>query len=81
MGLNTKPVEVRQPPSKVFASNDSGDVTWNVPTGIVNFAASVPAYSLTTGRRRWPTSPIAHKGSVVGRENPGGQHARSFDFA
>ncbi len=50
-----------------FSSNDNGDVTWNVPTGIVNFPASVPGIPY----HNWvaavtPTSTIAHKGMVIG---------------
>jgi aminobenzoyl-glutamate utilization protein B len=49
------------------SSNDNGDVTWNVPTGLMTFPASVPgilyhywAAAVT------PTSSIAHKGMVIG---------------
>jgi aminobenzoyl-glutamate utilization protein B len=66
VGLNTAPLkfgEARQ----TFASNDSGDVTWNVPTGTLDFAAAVPGVT----SHNWqagvtPTSSIAHKGEVAG---------------
>ncbi len=50
-----------------FASNDSGDVSWVVPAGIVNFPASVPGI----GYHEWkaavtPVSSISHKGQVAG---------------
>jgi aminobenzoyl-glutamate utilization protein B len=49
------------------ASNDNGDVTWVMPTGLMKFPASVPGI----GYHAWPaavtpTSSIAHKGMVVG---------------
>jgi aminobenzoyl-glutamate utilization protein B len=49
------------------ASNDNGDVTWVVPTGLMTFPASVPGI----GYHAWPaavtlTSSIAHKGMVAG---------------
>jgi len=49
------------------ASNDNGDVTWVVPTGLMTFPASVPGI----GYHAWPaavtpTSTIAHKGMVAG---------------
>ncbi|WP_420224423.1 amidohydrolase [Pigmentiphaga litoralis] len=49
------------------ASNDNGDVTWVVPTGMMNFPASVPGI----GYHAWPaaitpTSTMAHKGMVTG---------------
>jgi len=49
------------------SSNDNGDVTWVVPTGLMTFPASVPGI----GYHAWPaavtpTSTIAHKGMVAG---------------
>jgi aminobenzoyl-glutamate utilization protein B len=49
------------------SSNDNGDVTWVVPTGLMTFPASVPGI----GYHAWPaavtpTSSIAHKGMVAG---------------
>ena len=50
-----------------FASNDSGDVTWNVPTGNLNFPASVPGVNYHNWQAAvTPTSSIAHKGEVAG---------------
>ena len=53
--------------AQAFSSNDSGDVTWNVPSGLLNFPAIVPGVS----PHNWqagvtPTSSIAHKGEVAG---------------
>jgi aminobenzoyl-glutamate utilization protein B len=66
VGLNTKPVPLGQRPQS-SSSNDNGDVTWNVPTGLMTFPASVPGILY----HHWaaavtPTSSIAHKGMVVG---------------
>ncbi len=66
VGLNTKPVPLGQRPQSA-SSNDNGDVTWNVPTGLMTFPASVPGILY----HNWaaavtPTSSIAHKGMVVG---------------
>jgi len=49
------------------SSNDNGDVTWVVPTGLMRFPSSVPGI----GYHAWPaavtpTSTIAHKGMVTG---------------
>jgi aminobenzoyl-glutamate utilization protein B len=66
VGLNTKPTPLGQRPQST-SSNDNGDVTWNVPTGLMTFPASVPGINY----HHWaaavtPTSTIAHKGMVVG---------------
>jgi len=66
VGLNTLPVKFGAA-QQSFASNDSGDVTWNVPTGTLDFAAGIPGVS----PHNWQaavgkTGPIAHKGSVAG---------------
>ena len=66
VGLNTQPVKFGAA-QQSFASNDSGDVTWNVPTGTLDFAAGIPGVS----SHNWQaavgkTGPIAHKGSVAG---------------
>ena len=50
-----------------YASNDSGDISWVVPAGLLSFPASVPGIQY----HEWhasitPTSTIAHKGMVVG---------------
>ena len=50
-----------------FASNDSGDVTWNVPTASVNFPASVPGVNYHNWQAAvTPVSSIAHKGELAG---------------
>jgi aminobenzoyl-glutamate utilization protein B len=66
VGLNTKPTPLGQRPQST-SSNDNGDATWNVPTGLMAFPASVPGITY----HHWaaavtPTSTIAHKGMVVG---------------
>ncbi len=66
VGLNTEPVKFGAA-LQTFASNDSGDVTWNVPTGTLDFSAGIPGVS----PHNWQaavakTSSIAHKGSVAG---------------
>jgi aminobenzoyl-glutamate utilization protein B len=66
VGLNTQPVKFGAA-QQTFASNDSGDVTWNVPTGTLDFAAGIPGVS----PHNWQaavgkTGPIAHKGTVAG---------------
>ena len=50
-----------------YASNDSGDISWVVPAGLLSFPASVPGIQY----HEWhaaitPTSTIAHKGMVAG---------------
>jgi len=71
--LGLKPVGLAAAVTKLgerpqsFASNDSGDITWNVPTGALNFPASVPG----VGYHNWqaavtPVSSMAHKGEVAG---------------
>ena len=50
-----------------YASNDSGDISWVVPAGLLAFPASVPGIEY----HEWhaaitPTSSIAHKGMVAG---------------
>lgn len=66
VGLNTQPVKFGAA-QQTYASNDSGDVTWNVPTGTLDFAAGIPGVS----PHNWQaavakTSSIAHKGEVGG---------------
>jgi aminobenzoyl-glutamate utilization protein B len=66
VGLNASPVKFGARPQS-FASNDSGDVTWNVPTGNLNFPASVPGVNYHNWQAAvTPTSSIAHKGEVAG---------------
>ena len=66
VGLNTAPRAAGSRPQS-FSSNDNGDVTWNVPSGIFNFPSIVPGVS----PHNWqagvtPVSSIAHKGMVAG---------------
>src|SRR2546421_506953 len=66
VGLNASPVKFGARPQS-FASNDSGDVTWNVPTGNLNFPASVPGVNYHNWQAAvTPTSSIAHKGEIAG---------------
>jgi aminobenzoyl-glutamate utilization protein B len=51
----------------VFASNDSGDVSWVVPAVVYTFPASVPGINYHNWQAAvTPTSTIAHKGEVAG---------------
>jgi aminobenzoyl-glutamate utilization protein B len=66
MGLFTDPAPLGATPQST-ASNDSGDVSWVVPAGLMAFPASVPGINY----HEWhaavtPTSSIAHKGMVAG---------------
>ena len=66
VGLNTQ-VRPFRPGGQTTASNDIGDVTWNVPTGVLHFPSSAPGVLY----HHWkaavtPTSSIAHKGMVAG---------------
>jgi aminobenzoyl-glutamate utilization protein B len=50
-----------------YASNDSGDVSWTVPAGLLAFPSIVPGITI----HEWhaaitPTSTIAHKGMTAG---------------
>lgn len=65
-GLETK-VTALGVRTQSTSSNDGGDVTWNVPTGLLSFPASVPGIQA----HNWvaavtPTGSIAHKGMIVG---------------
>ena len=66
VGLSTKLRTDGQRPQS-FSSNDSGDISWNVPAVVYGFPASVPGIPY----HNWvaavtPTSSIAHKGEVAG---------------
>jgi aminobenzoyl-glutamate utilization protein B len=66
VGLNTKVTPLGDQPQS-YASNDSGDISWVVPAGLLSFPASVPGIQY----HEWhaaitPTSTIAHKGMVAG---------------
>jgi aminobenzoyl-glutamate utilization protein B len=65
VGLARQRVGGNRPQS--FASNDSGDVTWVVPTGAFSFPASVPGVQYHNWQAAvTPSSSIAHKGQVAG---------------
>ena len=66
VGLNTQ-VRPFRAGGQNTASNDIGDITWNVPTGVLHFPSSAPGVLY----HHWkaaitPTSSIAHKGMVAG---------------
>jgi aminobenzoyl-glutamate utilization protein B len=66
VGLNTQPVKFGAA-QQSYSSNDSGDVTWNVPTGALDFPAGIPGVS----PHNWQaavgkTGSIAHKGATAG---------------
>ena len=66
VGLNSTPMKAGSRPQG-FASNDNGDVTWNVPSGYFTFPASVPGVNYHNWQAAvTPTSSIAHKGEVAG---------------
>ena len=65
VGLRTERVQGNRPQS--FASNDSGDVTWQFPAGILSIPSAVPgvaAHNWQAGVT--PTLSLSHKGQVVG---------------
>jgi aminobenzoyl-glutamate utilization protein B len=66
IGLRTATTPLGQRPQSA-SSNDNGDVTWVVPSAMLNFPGSVPGI----GYHNWqaavtPTSTIAHKGMIAG---------------
>ena len=66
IGLHGTPQKLGERPQS-YSSNDSGDVTWNVPTGKFEFPASVPGVSYHNWQAAvTPISSIAHKGEVAG---------------
>jgi aminobenzoyl-glutamate utilization protein B len=49
------------------SSNDSGDVSWVVPAGSLNFPAAIPGIEAHEWKAAvFPTSSISHKGQVAG---------------
>jgi aminobenzoyl-glutamate utilization protein B len=49
------------------SSNDSGDVSWVVPAGSLNFPAAIPGIEAHEWKAGvFPTSSISHKGQVAG---------------
>jgi aminobenzoyl-glutamate utilization protein B len=66
VGLAKEPVKLGARPQS-FSSNDSGDVTWVVPTGSLAFPSSVPGISYHNWQAAvTPSMSIAHKGEVAG---------------
>jgi aminobenzoyl-glutamate utilization protein B len=66
VGLNTIVTPLGGQP-QVAASDDKGDVSWVVPSGALNFPASVPGISYHNWQAAvTPTSTIAHKGMISG---------------
>src|SRR3954447_15285638 len=66
IGLNMKstPLGGR---AQSASSNDNGDVTWQVPTGLLNFPATIPGIDAHEWKAAvFPTSSISHKGQAVG---------------
>src|SRR5262249_58712672 len=66
VGLRTTPAAVGER-QQATSSNDSGDVTWVVPAGLLTFPSSVPGIEY----HEWhaavtPVSTISHKGQVAG---------------
>ena len=66
VGLNTQPLKFGAA-QQSYSSNDSGDVTWNVPTGTLDFSAGIPGVS----PHNWQAAvgkahSIAHKGAAAG---------------
>ncbi|MFQ5850110.1 MAG: amidohydrolase [Candidatus Binatia bacterium] len=71
--VNVKPTGMPEKVSKLkeaeqsVSANDSGEVTWVVPTGLINFPSNIPGVSY----HHWSAgvslvTSIAHKGAVAG---------------
>jgi aminobenzoyl-glutamate utilization protein B len=66
LGLRTTPVALGARP-QATASNDSGDVSWVVPAGLLTFPSSVPGIAYHEWKAAvTPVSSISHKGQVTG---------------
>jgi aminobenzoyl-glutamate utilization protein B len=66
VGLRTAPTPLGGR-AQTAASNDSGDVSWVVPAGSLNFPASVPGIEYHEWKAAvTPVSSISHKGQVAG---------------
>jgi len=66
VGLNTQALKFGAT-QQSYSSNDSGDVTWNVPTGTLDFSAGIPGVT----PHNWQAAvgkaySIAHKGELAG---------------
>jgi aminobenzoyl-glutamate utilization protein B len=69
VGLALTPAALKGPAAQQSSSNDSGDVTWKVPSARIFFPGNVPnlAYHHWTAGAALATS-IAHKGGVAGAQ-------------
>jgi aminobenzoyl-glutamate utilization protein B len=66
VGLRTAPTPLGGR-AQATSSNDSGDVTWVVPAGSLNFPSSVPGIEYHEWKAAvTPVSSISHKGQVAG---------------
>ncbi|HKA79826.1 MAG TPA: amidohydrolase [Xanthobacteraceae bacterium] len=66
VGLRTAPIPLGGR-AQSAASNDSGDVSWVVPAGSLNFPSSVPGIEYHEWKAAvTPVSSISHKGQVAG---------------
>lgn len=66
-GLRAAYTPVTKPATQRASSNDSGDITWVVPTGKLTFPSNVPNLPFHHWAAGAPlATPIAHKGAVAG---------------
>ncbi len=70
MGVKSAGLNIKQTPlgarAQSASSNDNGDVTWVVPSAMLNFPASVPGINYHNWQAAvTPTGTIAHKGMVA----------------
>jgi aminobenzoyl-glutamate utilization protein B len=66
IGLRTKVTPLGGRP-QAASSNDSGDVSWVVPAGSLNFPSAIPGIAAHEWKAAvFPTSSISHKGQVAG---------------
>lgn len=67
VGLKSQVALLEGPARRSTSANDSGDLTWLVPTGRISFPSQIPGIA----NHHWaagvaPATSIAHKGAVVG---------------
>jgi aminobenzoyl-glutamate utilization protein B len=66
IGLRTRVTPLGGRP-QASSSNDSGDVSWVVPAGSVNFPSAIPGVNAHEWKAAvFPVSSISHKGQLVG---------------
>src|SRR5712692_647907 len=66
LGLRTTPVALGDRP-QASSSNDSGDVSWVVPAGLLGFPSAVPGIAYHEWKAAvTPVGSISHKGQVTG---------------